>query len=481
MELDFSNETIERLLLKKVLTEKSWLSILTSVYESLYSKAKYRDKKTIFRDKSVSLVAKLAMKYYQKYDKIPNSKVISLLAKKYAEVHDTDNIDLSSLNELLVEVQNMNYNIGDDILATNLKEFIKKQAMVETLSENAEILTSDSGDYQKVVDQCLENFDKVSKITFNDTDLGMNYFSEEAMKAHWEFLKNPEAKVKTMWSSLDEYTNGGFLKDGRMLALIMAQAGLGKSVFLSNLAVNFMKQNLGVVVISVEMSENVYAQRFDAHISKKNINKLAEYEETAVQRIKEFYKKYPQSNLFIKEYPPRSVHSRDIQSYLENLKNAGHHFDVIIIDYLNLVLPNRSSDSMYKDGQMVSEELRGMSYFFKVPVISATQCNSEGMNSDTIDMQNVSESRAIVHTVDFLAALMQSQDQREDGLISMRILKNRFGGQVGKICNFKMDPETLEVADITGNNDDIADSTMSYELKNIMKNQGNISNDINSF
>ena len=63
----------------------------------------------------------------------------------------------------------------------------------------------------------------------------------------------------------------------------------------------------------------------------------------------------------------------------------------------------------------------------------------------------------------------------------MRILKNRFGGQVGKICNFKMDPETLEVADITGNNDDIADSTMSQELKNIMKNQGNISNDINSF
>jgi len=121
-----------------------------------------------------------------------------------------------------------------------------------------------------------------------------------------------------------------------------------------------------------------------------------------------------------------------------------------------------------------------MSYFFKVPVISATQCNSEGMNSETIDMQNVSESRAIVHTVDFLAALMQSQDQREDGLISMRILKNRFGGQVGKICNFKMDSETLEVSDVTGN-EDVEDVSMSPTLKNIMKNQGNISNDINSF
>jgi replicative DNA helicase len=63
-----------------------------------------------------------------------------------------------------------------------------------------------------------------------------------------------------------------------MIALIMAQAGLGKSVFLSNLAVSFLKQNLSVVVISLEMSQDVYAQRFDAHISSKNINRLAENE-----------------------------------------------------------------------------------------------------------------------------------------------------------------------------------------------------------
>lgn len=112
----------------------------------------------------------------------------------------------------------------------------------------------------------------MQKITFNDADLGMNYFDEKDMKDHWDFIRNPEAKIKTGWDALDSYTNGGFLRDGRMLALFMAQAGLGKSVFMSNVAVNFLKQNLGVVVVSLEMSQDVYAQRFDAHISKKNIN-----------------------------------------------------------------------------------------------------------------------------------------------------------------------------------------------------------------
>lgn len=61
----------------------------------------------------------------------------------------------------------------------------------------------------------------------------------------------------------------------------MGQAGLGKSVFLSNVAVNFLKQGLSAVVISLEMSQDVYGARFDAHISKKNINMLNECSDEA--------------------------------------------------------------------------------------------------------------------------------------------------------------------------------------------------------
>ena len=480
MDLDFTNDTIEKMLLKKALSDKHWLSILSNVYDSLFGKIpnkEFREKKSLFKNRDFSLILRLAMKYFQKYDKSPDNNVIQLLAKKYQELHPAECIDIAKINTVLSELQNANYNIGDDILNKNFKDFIRSQAMYETLSQNVEILTSENGDYQKVVDKCLENFDKVQKITFDDTDLGMQYFNEAAMKEHWDFLKNPEAKIKTMWRKVDDITNGGFLKDGRMLALIMAQAGLGKSVFLSNLAVNFMKQNLSVVVISLEMSENVYAARFDAHISKKNINRLAENEEVATERIREFYQQHPKANLFIKEYPPRSVRTRDIANYLENLKNAGHHFDVIIIDYLGLVLPNRSQDSMYKDGQMVSEELRSLSYLFKVPVISAVQCNSEGMNNATIDMQNVAESKAIVHTVDFLAVLTRTPDDRELGKINMRILKNRFGGQIGAVCSFRMDNDTLEIADTSYDND-IESSTTSNMLKNFKENKQNIESSI---
>lgn len=469
MELDFSNETIEKLLFKRALTDKKWLSILSSIYDKRW-----------FKVNNLGTILKLAINYYNKYNSIPNNKVIQALVKKCIEKKPDTDLKLSDVNELLTEVSNMELNIGDDIINANIKGFIRKNAFLNSLFDNAELLERSTDNYEKVVDKCLENFDKVQKITFNDTDLGFNYFDTETMDKHWEYIKNPEAKLKTGWDSVDHYTNGGFLKDGKMLGLFMAQAGLGKSVFLSNLAVNFLKQNYSVVVISLEMSEDVYATRFDAHISDININQLATNESKAIDRIKAFYKKYPQSNLYIKEYPPRSIKPSDIEIYLENLRNAGKHFDVVIIDYLNLVLAQHSSDNMFRDGLAVSEKLRALSYTFNVPVISAVQSNTEGMNNAEIGMENISESRGIAHTADFISALYQTDEDRERGVINLRIVKNRLGGRVGKVSNFKMDPETLVVTDITYDGDCITNNEDS-EIANIANSLQEVEDDIGNF
>lgn len=438
MELDFTSDVIEKLLLKRMLVDKNWLNIMAKVFDKRW-----------FKTKNLSDIIEFTLKYYTKYSNPPTMQILHLLAKAYKEKHPDRDFDLTYVDKLIDDSISSNIGLNDDVISQNIKEFIRKNAFSYTLLDNADILAGAESEksserYQETINACLENFDKVQRIMFNDSDMGLNYFNEDAINKHWEFLKNPDAKIHTGWESVDFYTNGGFLKDGRMLGLFMAQAGLGKSVFLSNLAVNFLKQNLSVVVISLEMSQDVYAQRFDAHISCKNINRLGENEESARERIAAFYKCYPNANLVIKEFPPRSICTRDIQTYLENLKSNGMKIDAIIVDYLNLVLPNKQTDSMFKDGMAVSEELRGLSYLMKCPVISAVQSNSEGMNNKDIDMQNVSESRGIVHTADALFAIYQTEEQRADGgKLGFKVIKNRLGGMVGKHSVFSMNPETL--------------------------------------
>ena len=181
MELDFTNDVVEKLLLKKALTDKNWLNILSSSYDKRW-----------FKVKEIGIVLKLALKYYEKYNVCPSNKILQLLSKKYLETHD-EQVKVSDVTELLTEVSNFNLNLSEDVLNANLKEFIRRNAFYNALFDNSELLDRSPESYEKVVDKCLENFDRVQKIVFNDTDLGLNYFDEQAMKEHWEFIRNPEA------------------------------------------------------------------------------------------------------------------------------------------------------------------------------------------------------------------------------------------------------------------------------------------------
>ena len=64
---------------------------------------------------------------------------------------------------------------------------------------------------------------------------------------------------------------------------------------------------------------------------------------------------------------------------------------------------------------------------------------------------------------------------REHGIINMRVIKNRFGG-CGKIIPFQMNPENLVLEDRTGN--PIGSDTPS-EAESIVNNLSNISADLN--
>ena len=78
-EQDFTNETIEKLLLKRSMLDKNWLNILSNVYDKRW-----------FKVEGVGLVLKLVLNYYKKYNSIPSIGIIQALAKKYFEKSGAD-------------------------------------------------------------------------------------------------------------------------------------------------------------------------------------------------------------------------------------------------------------------------------------------------------------------------------------------------------------------------------------------------------
>jgi len=93
MELDFSNDVVEKLLLKKALSDKSWLNILTNVYDKRW-----------FKVPNVGTVLKLVVNFYGKYNSIPSIPTIVACLKKFIEKNPSPDFDLADVQALLAEV-----------------------------------------------------------------------------------------------------------------------------------------------------------------------------------------------------------------------------------------------------------------------------------------------------------------------------------------------------------------------------------------
>lgn len=467
MELDFSRDTLEKLLFKQILTDKQYMNVVSQNFDKRW-----------FKVGNTALLFELSTKYFQKYGKIPNGKILKALVKGYVEKKHREDLNVSEIVDLIDSSLSLEMDIDKEILEKYLNDFIRKQALYTAIMDNVDDIEKNS---DEVLDKCLARFDEVSKISFAQKDLGMEYFDLDDMAKHWEYITNPEARIPFLWDTFDKYTNGGAFKNGRFLGIFMGQAGLGKSLFLSNLAVNYLRQGLSVVVISLEMSQDVYAQRFDAHISTNEINHLKDTMFDSCEKIKKFYADHPGANLYIKEYPPRSIRMSDVEIYLDNLLLAGKKFDAVIVDYLNLVLPNHAKDNMYQDILEVAEKMRGLSYKYNVPVWTGTQTNGGGINNENVGLEHVSESKGQIHTADFFVGLYQMPEDRENGIINVRILKNRLGGQIGKVIPMKVNDENLILSDIGMDPNGIRDLVKTSEerqAEKIIANAASISADL---
>ena len=452
---ELSDRTLELLLFGEMVRNTEFLGKITGVVDFRW-----------FRTPHVRLMAEFAIAYYKKYGgTLTRDLVESFLQRRNdSQMLEANKVDINTALYDFNKAKDFDLGaMGEDEKLAKIQAYVKQEALRNALLDSATNLEKKNTD--NIIEDTLKKFESIQKMMFEKDDLGVEMSSSEveaSMDEHMEFLTNPAARIPTTWGCLDDVTHGGFYKDGKFLGVFMAQAGLGKSNILANLGYNFLKQNLKVVVISMEMSQNVYLRRFDSLISKIDIDELglSSMAGQLVEKTINFYQReYPEARLAVKEFSPGSKSAKDIGRFVDKLvETKGWKPDVLIIDYLNLLKTNSGfsksgESSMYEEGKAVSEELRALSYKLEIPVITAVQCNSSGFNTADIGMQNIAESRGIAHTADFIAGLYQTEDEQLDGVFHMKILKSRLGDK--KNLKFQFDKHTMEFKDINdvGDND----------------------------
>jgi replicative DNA helicase len=428
LDLDY----FESIVIYKSLTDATYLSSIVDFVKPEY-----------FKTKNIASVFAIISEFYNKRQKLPTITEI----KSYLTTDDLR----ESFKNIVQSFTNIDKSFDKDELYENTERFLKEKAVYHTMLSIAEDVAKGSVD----TSIALDRFEKSCNISLV-TDLGLDLFGN--IETVIEDLTTVQKTIPSTWPWLDEALNGGFLENGRALYVFAGETNIGKSIFLGNIAANISAQGKNVLLVSLEMSELLYAKRLCTNVSRIPLKDLANNPHALRQAINE-QKTAGAGNIFIKEFPPATITPNQLKAFIKKIKDTGIAIDAIVLDYLNLLHSTVGSNS-YERVKNVTEQCRAMSYIFDCPVISATQLNRSGFDQENPDLNTISESIGLAATADVIVSIYQNEEDRELSIIRLGMMKNRYGPR-GHTQPMRIDYSTLTITQADDVVDFEEDSTLN--------------------
>ena len=352
--------------------------------------------------------------------------------------------DAKDVKKILNEIDTFEYDDSKNyqwlMEQTNL--YLKDKAIKSAIVKGVDII--ENGDNPQEIREMIE----VALCKDLKIDLGTDYFDDFGVRMD-RIINSNVQRIPSYYPELDEYLNGGFVP--YTLNVIGAPIHKGKSLLMANMASRQAENGHNVVLMSMEMSEDVFSQRFDSIYSKTDINRMYVNKTTRSLMIKEvarLIKNKDRGKLFIKEFPTGNATVNDFRKYLRELRMRKIKIDILYCDYIGIMKSEIERGNLYIDVKKIAEDLRALSLEFNIPIVTATQINREGSRLDLkeIDHNYTAESSGVPATSDFMMFLGDDDDLfTYENEIHWKIIKNRIGGRVGDIKKFYIDTRSLKI------------------------------------
>ena len=281
--------------------------------------------------------------------------------------------------------------------------------------------------------------------------------------------------ISTGWKNLDDAIGKGLYR--QTLTIFGALSGIGKSNLLCNLSVNFAKQGLNVLYITLELNTTMVFSRMNANLTDINPNNLDNRSTEALIKLRNLKKTH--GNIIL-EYFPSGSSVNDFRPFIKEcaLKHE-KPFHAILIDYLGEMSPNDKSisqtDIATRD-RAIASELRSLGVEFNVPVISAAQLSKGSEDTKELSQSTLSGGKYLSNLADNLIFIICDGVMVQQGLFDLQIIKNRISTGRGKIINMLWNSNSMRISEPTENDiDRIKNHTKKsddvYNAKNNARNK----------
>jgi archaellum biogenesis ATPase FlaH len=370
-------------------------------------------------DRKLQDTARFITEYVNEYKVMPEAQIVNASC-------DID------LNPASLPEENYSW------LMNEFEQFSRHKGLERAILKSADLL--EQGDYGPV-EKMIKDAVQISL----QKDMGTDYFEDP--RSRLEGLKNSNGQISTGWPAVDKKLYGGFNRGE--LNIWCAASGGGKSLFLANLGCNWALNGLNVLYLTFELSEALVAMRMDSMLSNIPTREVFRNLDDVELKVKMIGKSAGSVQI---KYMPSGKTCNDLRAYLKEYQvKKGHKPDILLIDYLDLMMPMSvkvsPSDLFVKD-KYVSEELRNLAMETQAIVVTASQLNRAAVEEIEFDHSHISGGLSKIQTADNVIGIFTSRAMKERGRYQIQFMKTRSSSGVGQKVDLEFDLDTLRIRDL---------------------------------
>jgi replicative DNA helicase len=403
--------SFQQALLKAIIEDKKYGEQIIDVIENKY-----------FDNVSFRFISEHIKEYYKKYSKVPNYDSLALKITSEMGSQDSARIHLDTLEAIKENTQDPSL-VKDEAL-----NFCKQQNLRKELKKINSIIDNGAFHEYPTIEGIIQKALQVglpleeSMDVFHDIDAALEKDNRQA--------------IPTGINGVDSVLKGGL---GRgELGVVLAPTGTGKTTLLTLFSNTAYNCNFNVLQIFFEDNpSNIKKKHFTLWTGIEPDEQPDRKEE--VKRMVEEIQTTSEGSLNIVKLPSDSVTISEIKSRIRKHISDGKKIDLLVIDYVDCISPERSNfGEEWKGEGSVMRSLEAMTGEFDIAIWTATQGNRESISSEVVTTDQMGGSIKKAQIGHVVLSVGKTLEQKEHNLATMTLLKSRIGqdGIIWNNCKF---------------------------------------------
>jgi replicative DNA helicase len=298
---------------------------------------------------------------------------------------------------------------------------------------------------QKIIDEGdFESYDKVEELVREAIQVGERDLGTGDVFANLEVVLDDDFRspIPIGIKGIDNLLKGGLAKGE--IGVILAPTGVGKTTILSKIANTAFNLGFNVLQIFFEDNPKIIQRKHFTMWTGIEPDNLVLHKEKVFEKIHEIQNSM-KNKLVLKKLPSDSLTMLQIKNQLRKMIADGNKLDLVVLDYIDCVMPEKSYGDEWKSEGSVMRHFEAMCHELGLVGWTATQGNRSSISSEVVTTDQMGGSIKKAQVGHVIISVAKTLQQKELNLATIAITKSRIGKDGVVFENCKFNNELLEI------------------------------------